>query len=129
MLLRSRRQWRDFWKVSRTLFFEESETEVKPADSDLWARRSSISVRCAETEASSVPIPNVNGPTLGRVLEYCKYHATSKSTAGKKEGSKNEEEIKAWDNDYIKVETNILFEIMLVSPLLDADLLRKVESH
>ena len=57
------------------------------------------------------PVANVKGLTLGKVLEYCKYHAD----ATEKGDDKNEEEIKAWDNDYIKVDTGELFEITLVS--------------
>lgn len=72
---------------------------------------------CAETgDDELVPLPNVKSRTLGKVIEYCKFHveAREKNDAGKT--AKTEDEVAAWDKDFVNVEQSQLFEIILVRP-------------
>lgn len=64
----------------------------------------------AEASTTAYPLANVNGAILSKMVEYCKYHVA----ADERNGNKNEEEVKAWDNDFLKVDTSQLFEIILV---------------
>lgn len=82
-----------------------------------------------ETDGGSVPVPNVSGKVMGQVLKYCTYH-TDKNKAKTGEGSstdstKTDEEVKAWDTEYMQVDQGALFELILaanylnIEPLLD----------
>ncbi|WJX45229.1 hypothetical protein P8452_32124 [Trifolium repens] len=47
---------------------------------------------------SGIPIPNITGQILAKVIEYCKKHA---EVASSEEGKPNEDDLKAWDKDFI----------------------------
>ncbi|KAL4302378.1 hypothetical protein GQ457_10G024010 [Hibiscus cannabinus] len=65
---------------------------------------------CADNE---IHLPDVNSNILSKVLEYCKKHVDS---AADKET--NPIEIKAWDADFVKVDQNILFDLILAAEYL-----------
>ena len=52
-----------------------------------------------------------------QVLEYCEHHKKDPlpETVSEPETRKKSEEFDEWDLDYIKVEQELLFEIILVS--------------
>ncbi|XP_008779825.2 SKP1-like protein 1A [Phoenix dactylifera] len=62
---------------------------------------------CAD---GGIPVSNVTGKVLAKVLEYCKKHADSAAT---------EEEIAAWDYEYINVEQDVLYEVIVASNYLN----------
>jgi S-phase kinase-associated protein 1 len=76
---------------------------------------------CAE---SSIPLPNVNSKILSKVIEYCKKHvaAAEASKATAEEGvaatasasKTSNEELKAWDAEFVKVDQGTLFDLILV---------------
>ena len=70
----------------------------------------------AETggEDTSVPLPNVTAKILSKVMEYCKFHVAAKSKTEEDKPSKTDEEISAWDKDFVKVDQATLFELILV---------------
>lgn len=57
---------------------------------------------CAD---NGIPLPNVTGKILSKVIEYCKKHV---------ESSQNAEELKTWDAEYIKVDMDTLYCLILV---------------
>ena len=60
-----------------------------------------------------VPLPNVSGKILAKVIEYCKKHVDAK---GKDADKANEDELKSWDLEFVKVlDQSTLFELILVS--------------
>ena len=52
-----------------------------------------------------MPLPNVASAILARVLEYCKKHA---------DASVSDEEMNAWEKEFVQVDQGTLFEIILV---------------
>jgi Skp1 family, tetramerisation domain len=68
-----------------------------------------------------IPLPNVNSKILAKVVEYAKYHVEARKTVTSEDKplsekpSKSEEEIKAWDKEFVKVDQGTLFELILVS--------------
>ncbi|KAE8667342.1 SKP1-like protein 1B [Hibiscus syriacus] len=66
---------------------------------------------CAGNE---IPIPNVTSKILSKVLEYCKKHVD----AATKEKN-TEDEIKAWDADFVGVDQNTLFDLILAANYLN----------
>ena len=62
----------------------------------------------------NVPLPNVSGKILAKVIEYCKKHVDAKGKDGDSK-SKDDDELKTWDTDYVKVlDQSTLFELILV---------------
>lgn len=49
------------------------------------------------------------------MIEYCKYHVEAGVKAeGDDKPAKNEEEVKTWDTEFVKVDQGTLFELILV---------------
>jgi len=73
----------------------------------------------------TIPLPNVTGKILEKVLEYCKHHVEhptpppSEEDAKKWEADKRLIPIIPWDADFCKVENNTLFELILAANYLD----------
>lgn len=71
-----------------------------------------------------VPLPNVTGRILAKVVEYCNYHVEH-PTEIKKEGDgaaseeKRSDDIIGWDLDFMKVDQPTLFELILAANYLD----------
>jgi S-phase kinase-associated protein 1 len=77
-----------------------------------------------------IPLPNVTGKILAKVIEYCRYHkehptivaavaeATAAATADK-DTVQRTDEICGWDLDFCKVEQVVLFEMILAANYLD----------
>lgn len=60
-----------------------------------------------------IPIPNVNGKILAKVIEFCDYHVKAGG-----EG-KSDDEVKAWDAEFTKVDQGTLFELILAANYLN----------
>ena len=56
---------------------------------------------CAE---SGIPVPNVTGKILAKVIDFCKKHVETAKA----------EELKAWDADFIKVDQDTLYDLIMV---------------
>ncbi|KAJ7296970.1 hypothetical protein O6H91_12G082300 [Diphasiastrum complanatum] len=70
-------------------------------------------------KASAVPLPNVTGKILAKVIEYCKYHLDLHKSSDEKAIS--EEDVKAWDADFVKVDQETLFELIVAANYLDIE--------
>jgi len=57
-----------------------------------------------------IPLPNVNSNTLLKIIEYIKYHNNTND---------NEEDKDKWDNSFLKVDDELLFNIILASNYLE----------
>ncbi|KAL6208855.1 hypothetical protein ACLB2K_019799 [Fragaria x ananassa] len=61
---------------------------------------------CAD---NAIPLPNVTSKTLSKVIEYCKKHAEDSG----------EEALKAWDADFIKFDTDTLYDVIMAANYLN----------
>ncbi|RKP05328.1 Skp1 family, dimerization domain-containing protein [Thamnocephalis sphaerospora] len=78
---------------------------------------------CAYTP---IPLPNVSGPILAKVIEYCEHHrndpvvghgdADAELDAS---GARVSDEIDEWDMEFCKVDQGTLFEMILAANYLD----------
>lgn len=66
---------------------------------------------CAD---NGIPLPNVTSKILSKVIEYCKKHVEAPKSDDR--ASSADEELKAWDADFVKVDQATLFDLILVSP-------------
>ena len=69
------------------------------------------------TEAP-IPLPNVSSKILAKVIEYCKFHVDAKAGNADKP-SKLDDDVKAWDMEFVKVDQSTLFELILAANYLN----------
>lgn len=61
-----------------------------------------------------VPLPNVNGATLAKVIEYCTHHVNHRDEEREQEGALSE-----WETEFVKVDQGTMFELILAANYLD----------
>merc|ERR1711998_706509 len=59
---------------------------------------------------AAIPLPAVEGAILDLVIKYCQYHYDNKET---------KEEKKTWDAEFVKVDDDTLFSLILAANYLD----------
>jgi S-phase kinase-associated protein 1 len=52
---------------------------------------------------------------LSKVIEYCKFHVDVKKSGEDSKPTKTDDEVKAFDSDFVKIDQATLFELILVS--------------
>ncbi|KAG5458269.1 MAG: S-phase kinase-associated protein 1A-like protein [Olpidium bornovanus] len=75
-----------------------------------------------ESDESPIPLPNVNSQVLKKVIEYCEHHKSDPMPTGESEeesGRRRSDDIEEWDQNFMKVEQEMLFEIILAANYLD----------
>ena len=63
-----------------------------------------------------MPLPNVSAQILSKVIEYCKYHVEAEKGTDDKPAPPDDD-IKSWDNEFVKVDQGTLFELILARTL------------
>ncbi|GFP96601.1 skp1-like protein 1a [Phtheirospermum japonicum] len=58
-----------------------------------------------------IPLPNVTGKILSKVIEYCKRHAEDKPSS--------DEDVKGFDADFVKVDQATLLDLILAANYLN----------
>ncbi|KAK9678815.1 hypothetical protein RND81_11G234700 [Saponaria officinalis] len=73
---------------------------------------------CAD---SVIPLPNVTSKILAKVIEYCKKHVESSSTnkSSDQSAATDDDELKSWDADFVKVDQATLFDLILAANYLN----------
>lgn len=71
--------------------------------------------------STPVPLPNVNGPVLDKILEWCEHHRQDPlpTADDDNESRKKTTEIDEWDQKYMQVDQEMLFEIILAANYMD----------
>ncbi|XP_058734545.1 SKP1-like protein 1A isoform X2 [Vicia villosa] len=69
---------------------------------------------CADE--TGIPLPNVTSKILAKVIEYCNKHVDAANSDGR---SVDEDEIKNWDAEFVKVDQQTLFDLILAANYLD----------
>ncbi|KAJ2800328.1 E3 ubiquitin ligase complex SCF subunit scon-3 [Coemansia guatemalensis] len=73
-----------------------------------------------ETE-EAIPLPNVTSKVLQKVIEYCEHHKHDPPVIKDEYDDlpKRSDDISPWDEQYMKVDQEMLFEILLASNYMD----------
>nr|CCG34076.1 SCF ubiquitin ligase [uncultured eukaryote] len=67
-----------------------------------------------------IPLPNVTGKILEKIITYCKYHNEHPDPPSEeKKDEKRTDDIIPWDQDFCKVDQATLFELILAANYLD----------
>jgi len=74
-----------------------------------------------EGATTDVPIPNVNESVLKKVIEWCEHHKNDATPIGDDDSDsrKKTTDIEEWDQKFMQVDQEMLFEIILASNYLD----------
>ena len=81
------------------------------------------------TEDITIPLPNVRGEIMKKVLEFCQYHfenphpPLTEEEKEEKEKKKTYTDMIKWDIDFCNVEKSTLFEYILAANYLDIKIL------
>jgi len=69
----------------------------------------------------AIPIPNVNEAVLKKVIEWCEHHKADPPSANDDESDsrKRSSDIEEWDQKFMQVDQEMLFEIILAANYLD----------
>ncbi|KAH7349929.1 S-phase kinase-associated protein 1A [Plectosphaerella cucumerina] len=72
-------------------------------------------------ESNCVPIPNVNESVLRKVVEWCDHHKNDplQTQDDDNDARKKTTEIDEWDQKFMQVDQEMLFEIILAANYLD----------
>ncbi|KAL5717954.1 SCF ubiquitin ligase complex protein SKP1b [Ranunculus cassubicifolius] len=63
---------------------------------------------------NGVPLPNVVASILAKIIEYCKKHVETEDAA-----ATNDEDLKKWDAEFVKVDQSVLFDLILAANYLN----------
>lgn len=68
-----------------------------------------------------IPLPNVTGPILQKVIEWCTHHRTDPPAIVEDEMKQQRalDDIDEWDAEFCKVDQGTLFELILAANYLD----------
>ncbi|KAI7828329.1 putative negative regulator sulfur controller-3 [Kickxella alabastrina] len=68
-----------------------------------------------------IPLPNVTGKVLDKVIEYCTHHVDDPPALNDdyEDAPKRSDDIAPWDEKFIAVDQELLFEILLASNYMD----------
>lgn len=71
--------------------------------------------------AQPVPLPNVSQPVLEKIIEWCDHHRNDPPPTqdDDTEARKKTTEIDEWDQKYMQVDQEMLFEIILAANYMD----------
>lgn len=69
----------------------------------------------------AIPLPNVTGKVLEKVIEYCKHHKGDPPAIQDDYDDipKRSDDMEPWDEKFIKVDQEMLFELLLASNYMD----------
>lgn len=73
------------------------------------------------SEENPIPIPNVNESVLRKVVEWCEHHKNDpiQTQDDDNDARKKTTEIEEWDQKFMQVDQEMLFEIILAANYLD----------
>ena len=69
-----------------------------------------------DKDETEIPLPNVKGAVLSKVVTYLKYHVTDQAKEIEKplKSANMNEVVSQWDADFVDVDQELLFELILV---------------
>lgn len=68
---------------------------------------------------SAIPLPNVNALTLEKILDWCKYHQEHPLPVLDEKDAMRTDNIPPWDQDFLKLDQEKLFNLILAANYLD----------
>ncbi|CAI5527377.1 unnamed protein product, partial [Closterium sp. Naga37s-1] len=99
------------------LKLKSSDNEIFEVDQEVALQSDTVKNMIEDVDVSSasepIPLPNVSGRILAKVIEYCKYHVDAKKPGSMEKPAITDDEVKAWDQEFVKVDQATLFDLIL----------------
>lgn len=74
----------------------------------------------SEDASVPIPLPNVTGKILAKVVEYCQHHIENPTPVSEdQKDEKRTDDIVPWDLEFCKVDQETLFQLILAANYLD----------
>lgn len=108
-----------------SLRLESGDGEVIPVEKDVAERsvliKNMVGDLGDEAMTEPIPIPNVNAAVLKKVIEWCAHHRSdpAPTTDDDSDSRKKSTDIDEWDQKFMQVDQEMLFEIILAANYLD----------
>ncbi|XP_052193897.1 SKP1-like protein 1A [Diospyros lotus] len=107
--------------TSKMVALKSSENVIFKVDELVAVQSQTIKHMIEDNSVDTViPLPQVMGQILAKVIEYCKRHVD----APKFEDKAAEEELKSFDAEFVKVDAHTLFHLILATNYLNIKSLR-----
>lgn len=107
-------------KMSDKVKLRSADGEMFEVEADVANESATIKCMIEDTGTDlPVPLPNVNSKILSKVIEYCNYHVESRKKGEDGKPTRSEDDVKLWDNDFVKVDQGTLFELILAANYLN----------
>jgi len=100
--------------VNATLTSVDDVSVTVPVEVAMMSETVRNLIEDAGTE-NPIPLPNVTGDVLTKVVEYCTYHTEHPAAVSEE---KRSDDISPWDLDFCKVDQARLFELILAANYL-----------
>ncbi|KAK9108680.1 hypothetical protein Sjap_016740 [Stephania japonica] len=101
--------------MSRKVTLKSSDNETFDIEEAVAVESQTIKHMIEDDCADSViPLPNVTGKILAKVIEYCKKHVDAS-----KSDDRSDEELNNWDAEFVKVDQATLFDLILAANYLN----------
>lgn len=98
-----------------TLYLMSSDHQVFQIESRVACRSETVKNMVGDCgTADSIPLPNVSSAVLSKVIEYFKYHDEAETN------KTSVDDIAAWNKQFLEMEDEILFALIVGANYLDA---------
>ncbi|KIW51762.1 E3 ubiquitin ligase complex SCF subunit sconC [Exophiala xenobiotica] len=110
---------------NKTLTLQSSDGEDISVDRDVAERsiliKNMVGDLGEEAMDEAIPIPNVNAAVLKKVIEWCQHHKHDPPSSNEDDSDsrKKTTDIEEWDQKFMQVDQEMLFEIILAANYLD----------
>ncbi|XP_008811446.1 SKP1-like protein 1A [Phoenix dactylifera] len=111
--------------MAEKIILKSSDGEVFEVEETVAMESQTIKHMIEDDCASNgIPLPNVTSKILSKVIEYCKRHveasaAASKAAAEDSSSKLADDELKAWDAEFVRVDQATLFDLILAANYLN----------
>ncbi|KAG8789529.1 hypothetical protein FRC12_013419 [Ceratobasidium sp. 428] len=106
------------------MLFITSDNEQLSVERDVLQRMQIFASQDEPASEEPIPVPNVSSSVMRKVLEYCEYHRSDPLPSQRHSDNNDPRrrqvaEIGEWDQKFIQVDQEMLFEIILAANYLD----------
>ncbi|KAH9611827.1 hypothetical protein KSS87_015786 [Heliosperma pusillum] len=111
--------------VSKKILLKSSDGEDFEVDEIVALESQTIKFMIEDDCAdNAIPLPNVTAKTMSKVIEYCKKHveaaaAKTADTTSTTADVAGDDELKKWDEEFVKVDLNTLYDLILAANYLN----------
>jgi len=103
-----------------TVTLESSDGKQFPVQKNVAEMLITVKHMLSEIQTdAAIPLSNVKSAVLGKVLEWCDYHSKNPDPPVPESEKYRLDNIKEWDKNFMKVDLELLFDIVLAANYLD----------